>query len=84
LLLVPRLRHDNRVLAATAVMVFVSLWLEKGLCLIICGFVPSPLGAVMRYVPTFRETAIVGGIWAIGALVTTVLYKITVTVREAR
>ncbi len=84
LLLVPRLRHDNRVLAVAAVVVFVSLWLEKGLCLIICGFVPSPLGVIPRYVPTFPETAIVGGIWAIGALVTTVLYKVTVSVREAR
>jgi [DsrC]-trisulfide reductase subunit P len=84
LLLVPKLRRDNRILTATAAMVFVSLWLEKGLCLIICGFVPSPLGNITRYVPTFREIAIVGGIWAIGAFVTTVLYKITVTVREAR
>ena len=84
MLLVPKLRRNHRILALTAAAVFVSLWLEKGLGLIVGGFVPSPLGAVTRYVPTVLETAIVGGIWAIGALVTTVLYKITVTVREAR
>ncbi|MGI9101416.1 MAG: sulfate reduction electron transfer complex DsrMKJOP subunit DsrP [Terriglobales bacterium] len=82
LLLVPQLRRDTRVLAVAAVMVFVSLWLEKGLCLIICGFVPSPLGAVTRYAPTFPETAIVAGIWAMGALLITVLYKVTISVRS--
>ncbi len=84
LLLVPAFRRNNRILVVAAVATFVSLWMEKGLCLIICGFVPSPLGGVPRYAPTFPETAIVGGIWAIGALVTTVLFKVTVSVREAR
>jgi len=82
-LLVPGLRRKESVLALAAVFVFLSLWLEKGLGLIVAGFVPSPLGDVTPYAPTGPEWAIVVGIWAIGALMITVFYKITVSIREA-
>ena len=84
LLLVPKLRERESLLAAAAVLVFGSLWIEKGLGLILGGFVPSPLGAVPRYSPTAPEWGIVAGVWAIGALLITVFYKITVTIREPR
>jgi molybdopterin-containing oxidoreductase family membrane subunit len=84
LLLVPRLRANQMLLAVAALLVFVSLWIEKGLGLIVGGFVPSPLGSVTRYSPTAPEWAIVLGVWAIGAFMITVFYKITVSVREAR
>lgn len=84
LLLVPRLRERDTLLAAASVLVFVSLWIEKGLGLIVGGFVPSPLGSVTRYSPTAPEWTIVLGVWAIGALMITVFYKITVSVREVR
>lgn len=82
-LLVPGFRRREGVLAFAAVLVFGSLWLEKGLGLIVGGFVPSPLGQVTAYSPTAPEWAIVFGIWALGALLLTVFYKITVTVRQA-
>jgi molybdopterin-containing oxidoreductase family membrane subunit len=82
LLLTPRARRNERVLGATCVMVFVSLWIDKGLGLIVGGFVPSPLGAVTRYAPTLPEAAIALGIWAIGALMVTVFYRITLSVRH--
>ena len=81
LLLVPSLRRREPVLAVTCVMVFVSLWIDKGLGLIVGGFVPSPFGAVTRYVPTVPEMLIVLGIWAIGFLLVTLFYKITLSVR---
>ena len=80
ILLTPGLR--NRVLPLGCALVFVSLWLEKGLGLIVGGFEPSPLGAVTRYMPTLPEWSIVAGIWAVGALMITVFFKITVSVRE--
>jgi molybdopterin-containing oxidoreductase family membrane subunit len=83
LLLVPKFRHNEKLLAVAAVCVFVCLWIEKGMGLIVGGFVPTPLGTVTRYAPTAPEWAIVAGIWAIGALMITVFYKITVSVREA-
>jgi molybdopterin-containing oxidoreductase family membrane subunit len=80
LLLVPRWRTNLRLLVVACVCLFVSTWLDKGLGLIVGGLTPSPLGAVMRYVPTLPESAIVLGIWAGGALMITVFYKITLSV----
>jgi molybdopterin-containing oxidoreductase family membrane subunit len=81
LLLTPRTRGDERILAVACVMVFLSLWIDKGLGLIVGGFTPSPLGAVTRYVPTLPEMSIALGIWAVGFLLITVFYKITLAVR---
>ena len=82
-LLVPVLRNDRRILVMAAALVFGSLWLDKGMGLIVAGFVPSPLGHVTAYTPTAPELAIVVGVWAIGALILTVFYKIVTSVREA-
>jgi molybdopterin-containing oxidoreductase family membrane subunit len=82
LLIVPSLRNNEKALAAACAIVFASLWIDKGICLIIGGFVPSPMGAVTEYAPTLPEIAIVLAIWAIGSLLVTLFYKITLEVRE--
>jgi molybdopterin-containing oxidoreductase family membrane subunit len=82
LLLVPKIRGNQKALVVACVAVFVSLWLDKGMGLIVGGFVPSPLGAVTTYSPTLPEWTIVLGIWSIGALLITVFYKIVISVRE--
>jgi molybdopterin-containing oxidoreductase family membrane subunit len=79
----PRTRKKETFLAAACVLVFLSLWIEKGLGLMVTGFVPSPLGHITRYTPTGPEVAIAIGIWAMGFLIITVLYKIFISVREA-
>lgn len=83
LLLVPKWRRNDRLLAAACVVVFLSLWIDKGIGLIVGGFVPSPLGAITEYAPTLPEIAITLGVWAVGALMITVFYKITLSVRES-
>ncbi len=82
LLMVPAWRTNRLLLPLACASVFFSLWLDKGLGLIVGGFVPSPLGAITQYTPTLPEWSIVVGIWAIGALLITVFYKITLSVRE--
>jgi molybdopterin-containing oxidoreductase family membrane subunit len=82
LLLNPRTRKNESFLAVACVAVFVSLWIEKGLGLLVTGFVPTPLGKVVRYTPTGSEVAIAIGIWAMGLLIITVLYKIFISVRK--
>ncbi len=82
LLIVPRYRHNEKILAVTCVAVFLSLWIDKGIGLIIGGFVPSPLEKVTSYVPTLPEITIIAAIWALGALMITVFYKIALSVRE--
>jgi molybdopterin-containing oxidoreductase family membrane subunit len=48
---------------------FIGIWIEKGMGLIIPGFVPTPLGQIVEYLPTWNETLVCVGIWAFGALV---------------
>jgi Ni/Fe-hydrogenase subunit HybB-like protein len=83
LLLVPKWRNNPRLLPVACVCVFVSLWLDKGLGLIVGGFTPSPFGVITTYTPTWPEATIALGVWAIGALIITLLYKIALSVREA-
>jgi molybdopterin-containing oxidoreductase family membrane subunit len=83
LLINPRTRKKDSFLAVACVLVFLSLWIEKGLGLMVTGFTPSPLGHITRYTPTGTEMAIAIGIWAMGFLIITVLYKIFLSVREA-
>ncbi len=81
-LLRPRLRDRAGWLAAACLAIFVSVWIEKGLGMIVAGFVPSPLGHVTRYLPTAPELLISLGIYAIGALLVTTLFKVALSVRE--
>jgi molybdopterin-containing oxidoreductase family membrane subunit len=63
-----------------AVLIFVAMWIDKGLVLLVPGFVPSATGGLTEYLPTVRETFITLGVWALGFLVLTILYKITISV----
>jgi molybdopterin-containing oxidoreductase family membrane subunit len=82
MLLDARKRNDLRWLAAASVMVFVSIWIDKGAGLLTGGFVPSPLGVVTPYFPSWVEILMGVGLYAFGALVLTALYKIAISIRE--
>ncbi len=82
ILLIPSMRRNNFFLAIACVFVFFSLWIEKGLGLVVTGFIPSPLESYTEYIPTAPEIGITLGIWALGFLVLSVLYKIAVSVKE--
>jgi molybdopterin-containing oxidoreductase family membrane subunit len=77
---VPRLSRDPRLLNLACCLTFVGVWVEKGMGLIIPGFVPSPLGEVVEYSPSFVEFAVSAGIWAGGILVYTLLVKMAVPI----
>jgi Ni/Fe-hydrogenase subunit HybB-like protein len=82
LLLNPRTRRNEAFLAVACVAAFVALWIEKGLGLVITGFIPSPLGTITEYSPTGPEILITVGVWSMGFFILTVLYKIAVSVKE--
>lgn len=67
-----------RILAC--VVCIVGIWIEKGMGLIIPGFIPSTLHEVVPYSPSLVEWQVTAGIWAFGLLVLTVLLKLIVTV----
>jgi len=63
-------------------MIFVALWLDKGLGFVLGGLVVSPLEEIVEYYPTANEIGIAIGIWATGLLIVTLLYKIAVDVEH--
>ena len=42
----------------------------------------NPLHQVTEYLPTFPEVMITVGVWAIGFLILTILFKMAIAVRE--
>ena len=83
ILVFPALRKNEKILAFACAILFISLWIDKGFGLVIGGFVPNMFESVTEYWPTLPESIITLGVWAIGMLVLTVLYKVAVSVREA-
>jgi Ni/Fe-hydrogenase subunit HybB-like protein len=81
LLLNSKTRHRGGFLVLICCAVFASIWIDKGLGMIVAGFTPSPLGEVIRYSPSAVELLISLGVYSIGALLITLFYKITVSVR---
>jgi molybdopterin-containing oxidoreductase family membrane subunit len=57
-------------------LAFVGVWIEKGMGLIVPGFIPSTLHELVEYAPTLTEWKITAGIWAVGLGILTVLVKI--------
>ena len=82
ILVFPHLRRNESMLAFACAILFISLWIDKGFGLIIGGFVPNMFEGITEYWPTMLETLITTGVWAIGFLVLTVLYKVAIAVRE--
>jgi len=81
LLINPGTRKNEKMLVFACIAVFIALWIEKGLGLVVTGFIPNPLGLVREYWPTLPEAMIALGVYGIGLLIITVLYKIALSVR---
>ncbi len=82
LLINPATRGKEKTLAIACICVFFALWIEKGVTLVLTGYIPSPLETITEYMPTIPEIAITIGIWALGFLILSILYKVAVTVKE--
>ncbi len=76
----PRARTSVPLLIAACVATFIGVWIEKGMGLIVPGFIPSPLHEIVEYQPSVVEWKVTAGIWAFGLLVYTAALKIAVPV----
>jgi len=59
----------------------VGVWIEKGMGLIFPGFTPNPLGEVIEYTPNAGEIFLNLGVVAFGALLFTLMAKITIAIQ---
>jgi Ni/Fe-hydrogenase subunit HybB-like protein len=81
LLINPKTRNNETTLALACLCVFSALWIEKGVSLVLTGYVPSPLETVVDYSPTLPEMTITLGVWALGFLILSILYKVAIAVK---
>ncbi|MBU1276236.1 MAG: polysulfide reductase NrfD [Proteobacteria bacterium] len=82
MLLNPRWRGRYPLLAVACVLVFGCTWIDKGLGMMAGGFIPNALHQVTEYAPTLVEILVSIGIYALGALIVTVLYKVALGVKQ--
>jgi len=83
LLLLP-LSRSLRWLNLTCVLCIVGIWIEKGMGLVVPGFIPTPLGQIVEYRPSLNETLVCIGIWAFGLLCYTLFLRMSVPIMQGR
>jgi Ni/Fe-hydrogenase subunit HybB-like protein len=83
-LLILPVSRSMKWLDVACVLAIVGIWIEKGMGLVIPGFVPTPLGEIIEYSPTLNETFISLGIWAFGLLTYTIFLRISIPVLQGR
>ena len=79
LLMLPASRH-MKWLNAACILAVVGIWIEKGMGMVVPGFIPSPLGEMVEYLPTLNETLVCIGIWAFGFLCYTIFLRMAVPI----
>lgn len=68
ILTVPPIARRMAFLNVACVLAVLGIWVEKGMGLVVPGFIPSPQGTVVEYAPARTETLVSFGIWAFGIL----------------
>lgn len=80
LFLIPRTRRNPVTMNLGCVMIYISVYIEKGIALIIPGYTPSVLGEVYEYVPSATELRISTAIFALGFLLFTLMVKVAIAI----
>lgn len=82
LLVPPALRNNEKVLPWALLILVIASWIDKGLGLLIGGFAPTPYDTYEIYTPSFWEISIGLGVFAVGALIVSILWKIALDVKK--
>ena len=80
LFLIPRTRTNWFTLNLGCGLIYASVYIEKGMGLIIPGLTPDPLGEIYVYTPSLTEILVAAGIFGIGLLVFTLMLKVVVPI----
>jgi molybdopterin-containing oxidoreductase family membrane subunit len=78
--LLPAIDRRTGLLVTGCACAFIGIWIEKGMGLIIPGFIPSTLHQIVEYSPSVLEWKVTAGVWAFGLMVYTVALKIAARV----
>ncbi len=75
-------KNNPKVLLPACVFLFIAIWMEKGIGLIVPGLIPSPLGEIVDYLPTWVELSVTLGILALGITVVSWLIRAALIIEE--
>ncbi len=78
--LIPETRKNHVTLVLGCLMVFTGVYIEKGMGLVVPGFVPDVLHEIYEYTPTGIEIIISMGIWATGLFILTMLLRVAIPI----
>jgi molybdopterin-containing oxidoreductase family membrane subunit len=76
LFLVPATRRHPVTLNLGCALIYVGVYLEKGMGLVIPGMTPDTLGEIYEYAPSHTELWVALGVFSVGFLLFTLLVKI--------
>ena len=80
LFLIPKTRKNFVTLNIGAVLIYSSVYVEKGIALIIPGFTPDVLGQIYVYTPSWTEIRTAVMIFSLGFLLFTFFVKIAIAI----
>ena len=75
-------KNNPKVLLPACLLLFVAIWMEKGIGLIVPGLIPSPLGEVVDYLPTWVELCVTLGIFALGITIVSSLVRAALIIEQ--
>ncbi len=81
ILLIPTLRKSFIPLNVACVLIFIGVYIEKGIGLVFPGFIPGTLGEIYEYFPNSLELWISVGVWSIGFLIFTLFAKVAIAIK---
>jgi molybdopterin-containing oxidoreductase family membrane subunit len=84
MLLNPGTKKNEGALGLACLLLFLAFWIDKGMGLVLGGFVPSPLEEITEYYPTLVEITITIAIWATGFFILSAMYKIAIAIRREK
>ncbi|MCB9915566.1 MAG: polysulfide reductase NrfD [Planctomycetes bacterium] len=76
LFLIPATRRNVFTLNLGCLLIYLGVYLEKGMGLVIPGMTPDTLGEIYEYFPSRSEIAISAGIFSVGFLLFTLMVKV--------
>ena len=75
-------KNNPKILLPACLFLFIAIWMEKGIGLIVPGFLPSPLGEVVDYLPSWVELCVTFGVFALGITIVTWLIRAALIIEQ--
>ena len=82
MLIPPALRYNEKILPWALILLVIASWIDKSLGLLVGGFVPNMFETVTEYTPTVPEILIALGVYGLGGIIVSVLWKIAIDVKK--